>query len=580
MPWLAESTVQQVKQYNDIVGIIGNYLDLKRRGRNYIGLCPFHSERTPSFTVSPDKGIFHCFGCHESGDLISFIIKIDNLTFIEAIEKIAEQAGIEIEYDQSKSFESSQDDALKESVRHILYQIRLQFTQLLDTSPSAMNYLTRRGLSDETIKSFHLGYAAPAFNLLKWSEEQRFTTEQLKKTGLFFQTEQGALRSRFKNRIVFPIIDEMNRTIGFGGRVFELDQQGAKYVNSEESIVFNKRQTLYGISLAKSEIKKQKYTILVEGYMDVLICHQYGFKNVIAIMGTALTTEQAQKIKRLSSSIILCMDSDSAGQTAIERSCELLLQTQYQVKVMQLEAKDPAEFLMSHGRDAFQEHITNAVSIIDFMFDRACQKWSPKIIENIPKIIECIIPYLRAETERIIQTHYVQKVATVLNIEPELIMAKILNLKYNVRRGFSSSKNSQKSKRQKAEEFLIVFSATDLVLRKKIFSTISPDQLTDPLLSKIASKLIESESVNAVLIEGIKDANTKRHLTEIILKADALNLISPSENELEDYISLVISDQKEKRISEIKDQLKTLEKQGDEEGMTQLLQELHGLKIK
>ena len=580
MPWLAESTVQQVKQYNDIVGIIGNYLDLKRRGRNYIGLCPFHSERTPSFTVSPDKGIFHCFGCHESGDLISFIIKIDNLTFIEAIEKIAEQAGIEIEYDQSKSFESSQDDALKESVRHILYQIRLQFTQLLDTSPSAMNYLTRRGLSDETIKSFHLGYAAPAFNPLKWSEEQRFTTEQLKKTGLFFQTEQGALRSRFKNRIVFPIIDEMNRTIGFGGRVFELDQQGAKYVNSEESIVFNKRQTLYGISLAKSEIKKQKYTILVEGYMDVLICHQYGFKNVIAIMGTALTTEQAQKIKRLSSSIILCMDSDSAGQTAIERSCELLLQTQYQVKVMQLEAKDPAEFLMSQGRDAFQEHITNAVSIIDFMFDRACQKWSPKIIENIPKIIEYIIPYLRAETEHIIQTHYVQKVATVLNIEPELIMAKILNLKYNVRRGFSSSKNSQKSKRQKAEEFLIVFSATDLVLRKKIFSTISPDQLTDPLLSKIASKLIESESVNAVLIEGIKDANTKRHLTEIILKADALNLISPSENELEDYISLVISDQKEKRISEIKDQLKTLEKQGDEEGMTQLLQELHGLKIK
>ncbi len=580
MPWLAESTVQQVKQYNDIVGIIGNYVDLKRRGRNYIGLCPFHSERTPSFTVSPDKGIFHCFGCHESGDLISFITKIDNLTFIEAIEKIAEQAGIKIEYDQSKSFESSQDDALKESVRHILYQIRLQFTQLLDTSPSAMNYLTRRGLSDETIKSFHLGYAAPAFNLLKWSEEQRFTTEQLKKTGLFFQTEQGALRSRFKNRIVFPIIDEMNRTIGFGGRVFELDQQGAKYVNSEESIVFNKRQTLYGISLAKSEIKKQKYTILVEGYMDVLICHQYGFKNVLAIMGTALTTEQAQKIKRLSSSIILCMDSDSAGQTAIERSCELLLQTQYQVKVMQLEAKDPAEFLMSQGRDAFQEHITNAVSIIDFMFDRACQKWSPKIIENIPKIIECIIPYLRAETERIIQTHYVQKVATVLNIEPELIMAKILNLKYNVRRGFSSSKNSQKSKRQKAEEFLIVFSATDLALRKKIFSTISPDQLTDPLLSKIASKLIESESVNAVLIEGIKDASTKRHLTEIILKADALNLISPSENELEDYISLVISDQKEKRISEIKDQLKTLEKQGDEEGMTQLLQELHGLKIK
>ena len=596
MAWLADSTIQQVKHYPDIVGMISDYIDLKRRGRNYIGLCPFHSEKTPSFTVSPEKGIFHCFGCHESGDLITFVTKIDNLTFAETIEKIAERAGITVEHDTSNAsnasnaFKSPQDDALKESVRDILYQTRIQFSTLLHLPSTALQYLKRRGLTDETIKQFHLGYAAPEFNLLKWSQDQKFTLEHLKKTGLFFQTENGALVSRFKNRIVFPILDYMDRTLGFGGRVFEIDQRGAKYVNSEESIVFNKRHILYGISLAKAAIKKQNFTILVEGYMDVLMCHQYGIKNVVAIMGTALTIEQIQKLKRFSSSVTVCLDNDTSGQTAIERSCELLLHNQFHVKVMQLENKDPADFLLAQGADLFQTCIDTALSMIDFMLLRACQKWDSTIIENIPKIIDFIVPYLRSEKEAIIQRHYVQRIATELNIEPELIMAKIRNLRYNFRDGYSLIKSVKKSKRQKAEEFLVVFSAVDLKLREQIFKVISPDQFLDPLLSKLACKLVQSGDVNALLLDSVEDSALKKHLTQLILSADALNLATPLGEECNDYIQLIHSDEKENRVIEIKNQLKLLDDKGDkgdkddkgdkgnDEQITRLLQELHQLR--
>ena len=296
-------------------------------------------------------------------------------------------------------------------------------------------------------------------------------------------------------------------------------------------------------------------------------------------MGTALTNEQILKIKRYTSSILLCLDNDGAGQTAIEKSCELLLQSNCKVKIITLDAKDPADFLLSQGRELFESKINNAIQVLDFIISQSYKKWDNTILDNIPVIINFVTPYLRAEKERIIQNHYVQKMATTLNIEPELILAKIEKNNYNIKSNFSLIKNTKKSKNQKAEEFLIVFASIDLKLREKIFKVVKPEQFSDPLLSKIALELIKSNKINSELLESIKIENLKKELSQLILKADALKLNNPSEEEYNDYINLMINNNKEEEIKKIKNQLKEFEKEKNETKMAELLQKLHQIKI-
>lgn len=575
---LSDRTVEQVRQYQDIVGVISGYVSLKKRGRNYIGLCPFHSEKTPSFTVSPERRIFHCFGCHESGDLISFVQKVDNLSFVESIVSIANKVGIEVEEDESTTYSDPQSELRKQ-----LLDIMLLFSEAcmskMDDLSDAKDYFLKRGITEETIKEFGLGVCPSEFNVMEFFKENGFDVETLMKSGLFFKTDSGAIMPRFKNRLTFPVSDYQGRTIGMGGRVYQANQPGAKYVNSEETIVYNKRQLLYGLNKAKRGIKQFGYALLVEGYMDVIMAHQFGYTHAVASMGTALTSEQAQKIKRFTDIVYLAMDSDDAGQNAMERSYEVLSQYGITTYVVYLDSKDPADVLRDQGVDAFQVLLENAVPVIQFQFDRAIKRHDVTKIENVAKVIDEIIPLLKLEKETVIQRHYVQEFCKKLNVDEELVLAKLTNNSYILsKKKFHIDKN-KKSKIQIAEEYLLAISANSLESRQYVQGSVKPEDFSVQDHSDIFSFLLGTQLERNSLLETIQDGSMKSLLCQLLVESNDL-LVSKSAQFVDDCIKVVSSQKTTQRIQEIKGKIKMLEEVGDHEQLGGLLVELQQLNKK
>ncbi len=348
---VADSTIERVRQYEDIVSYISQYVTLKRRGKNHIGLCPFHSEKSPSFTVSADRHLWHCFGCHESGDLISFVQKMDNLTFMETIIRIAETVGISVEYDVAASNPYADE---RDTLRDIAIAYREYCKTQLLPGHYSHDYLVNRGVSLDIISQFQIGFQPRDFHAVEFCNEHRFEITQLLKSGLVFKTQEGAYIPRFKNRLMFPIFDHLGKVAGFSGRILDNESNAAKYVNSEDNVLFNKRKLLYGLDKAKSAIKQRKNALVVEGYMDVMMCHQYGFNHAIGIMGTALTTEQGQLLKRFTDTVYLALDSDVSGQQAIEKSYHVLRVLGLQLYVVKMALKDPADMLRDGDVEGFE----------------------------------------------------------------------------------------------------------------------------------------------------------------------------------------------------------------------------------
>ncbi|RAP37200.1 DNA primase [Candidatus Marinamargulisbacteria bacterium SCGC AAA071-K20] len=572
---LADETVNQVRDLPDIVPVIQEYVTLKKRGRNYIGLCPFHSERTPSFTVSPEKKIFHCFGCHESGDLIAFVSRLEHLNFTETIVFLAEKHGIDVVQEEGGGghFVPQGD---REKVREILLEVREKCKLFFKESTVSQQYLKKRGLNSENIALFHLGYSPDAFNWVDYFEEKDYSKDLLFKAGLIYQSENGDVLPRFRNRLLFPISDSHSRTVGFGGRRLD-DQKQAKYINSEETPHFNKRKILYGFDLAKSAIKKNNCVLVMEGYMDVITAHQFGFNYSVACMGTALTQEQVQLLKRLTSNVVLALDDDSAGQQSTERSFEILRQFDCQVKVIQLSGLDPADALQENGSEYFQKLIEDAIPMVEYKYHRALARHDKNVIENIPRIIDEVLPFLKAEKDPIVQDHYMKRIAKHLKVEPELVMAKIKKTGYNISRKLNLSTKSNKDKWVRAEEYLIFFSACSLDWRVKISEKISSTEFITAIHRKLFALIGESELVNERLVDSIEDADMKSMLSQIIMDAERKGFTEPRSNEWIDCIETVHNYSTKQRIAEIKQQLRE-EDINSTEVVTALLEELQMLK--
>ena len=576
---LAETTINQVRQFQGIVEVISDYVPLKKRGRNHVGLCPFHSEKSPSFTVSAEKQIWHCFGCHESGDLIAFVQKIDNLTFAETIRIIADRAGIEVIEDESNSNYSRQDDEDRKKVLEFLHALNAAFQASLKTSVSTQSYLKDRKLSHESIEQFQLGYADSSLNLIALAKEKGLPAQLLPKTGVVYQTDQGAIVSRFKNRLIFPVLDYQGRTVGFGGRVMAGNNSAAKYVNSEENPVFIKRNLIYGLYWAKRGIKAAGSILLMEGYMDVITAHQFGFTQSVASMGTAVTQSQAQKLKRFSDTIYLALDNDEAGQTAIERSFETLHQVGFKVLIVQLSEKDPADFLQENGPEAFQACIEAAESMVMFKFKRVLKRVNPTRIEQVPEILQTVIPFLRLEKDPIIQRHYVTQMAIILKIDEDLIMAKLSKTRYNVGQRLEFSKRATKSRFEKAEEVLLYLMVSNLSLREAIKEKLSLDEIVTQNYKFLATEVYQSTKQNIELFEDISEENASL-LRRIVVEVEQKELAEEVTQNWETYVDTVKSYHKEIRIKQIKDRLKELDQKGREEDVITLLEELQKLKFK
>lgn len=378
--YFSEELVSEIIEKNDIVDVISQYMNLKKRGRNYTGLCPFHSEKTPSFSVSQDKQLFYCFGCGVGGNVSTFIQKIEKMNYPESLMFLAERAGIEVKENISSK------DAEKAKRKQLLMKINKEaarfFYKNLINNPEAMKYLQNRGLSIDIIKKFGLGYSLNSWDGLKnFMVSKGIKPELLYSAGLLVKSNNnGSYYDRFRNRIMFPIIDLKGNVIAFGGRV--MDDSKPKYLNSPDTEIYNKGYNIYSLNLVKG-IKDLKNIIVVEGYMDAISLHQYGVNNAVASLGTAFTEQQAKLLKRYADEIIIAYDSDAAGQTATLRGLAILEKEGCNVKVIRLpKGKDPDEYIRKEGLDSFKKLIENSMSLIDYKIYNLKENTNIKEIEG------------------------------------------------------------------------------------------------------------------------------------------------------------------------------------------------------
>lgn len=413
---ISEDVISRVKELNDIVDVISETVRLKRAGRNYSGLCPFHNEKTPSFSVSSEKQIYKCFGCGEAGNVITFIMKVKNLTFPEAVEYLAKRANIPIDINDnnSKNKKSSYEKAYGLNVEAARF-----FFGNLKKNRSAMQYLINRGITEKTIRSFGLGFAEDDWTLLlRYLKRKGFTELDMLSAGLVIKSDKGTLYDRFRNRIIFPVFDHRGRVIGFGGRV--MDDSKPKYLNSPETVVFKKGINLYGLNFAIKN-NPDRYFIIVEGYMDCISLHQHGIKNAVASLGTALTSEQVRLMKRYADKAIIAYDSDLAGQAATLRGLEILKKGGFDVRVLTVpKGKDPDEFIRANGKEAFYTLIKNALPLIDYKLKRVEKNVNFKNQEEVINYVKDSARIL-AELDPIEMDIYIKKVAEKAHVNEQSI---------------------------------------------------------------------------------------------------------------------------------------------------------------
>ena len=422
------SAIDEVKQKTDIVEVIGQYVSLSKSGRNFRGLCPFHSEKHPSFFVYPEQGSWHCFGaCNTGGDAFSLIMRKEGIDFGEALRRLAERAGV--------SLPARAEPGPRRDEKERLYQVNEAATQyfhdLLLNSPAAekaRNYVAGRGLSLETVTKFKLGYSLNSWEALKQHlTDIGYTAEELMTAGLIIAADSGETHDRFRNRLMFPLCDLKGNVTGFGARV--LDDSLPKYVNSPQTPVFDKSSTLYGINLAAPAIRKQDTVIVVEGYLDVITAHQHGFDNVIATMGTAVTEKQINTLKRLSKNVILALDADEAGEEAMLRCVGYENILDAEMKVITLpRGKDPDD-VIREDPIVWQRLIAEARPVVDYTFDMITAGLDMTQAKDKTLATGKLLPIIAAIKEPIRQAHYLQKLAYLVNVTERRLEAELARLK-------------------------------------------------------------------------------------------------------------------------------------------------------
>ena len=419
----SDEVIEEVRNANDIVDIISQYVVLKRSGRNFFGLCPFHKEKSPSFSVSPDKQIFHCFGCGVGGNVIHFISQIEKVSFVESLQMLAERANITLPTLEG-SLEDNKTLELKAKIYKINELAAAFYHQNLynPSSKPAQEYVKKRKLDNKTLKKFLIGYSMQHDELFKYLQAQGFTEEEILLSNLAYKNQNGQVIDRFRKRLMFPIVDIKNRVIAFGGRV--LDDSKPKYINSSEGIVYSKGRNLYGLNLAKNSGKKE--IIIVEGYMDAVSLHQRGIDNVVASLGTALTEAQGRLLTRYGEKVIIGYDSDGAGEAATLRGLEILNNMGCDLRILQMEgAKDPDEYVIKYGTGQFNLLVEKAISLVEFKIKVLKKNLNLENANDKIKFLNEIAKILSKVSSKIEQEVYIEKISKEYDISKEAIYAQI-----------------------------------------------------------------------------------------------------------------------------------------------------------
>lgn len=418
----SQDIMEEIKARNDIVGVVSEYVKLDRRGSNYMGLCPFHKEKTPSFSVSSTKQLFYCFGCQKGGNVINFISLAEGLDYGDSIRLLAERAGITLP--ESNNKDEEQKHLVRQSIIEANTEAAKFFFSNLSKSEVAMNYLKKRGISDKTIRSFGLGYSEDSgYSLYNHLKKKGFKDDLLIKSGLVLESKNGGLYDRFRNRVMFPIFDVMGKVIGFGGRV--LDDSVPKYLNSPETPVYNKGRNLYALNFARKQ--KNKQLIIVEGYMDVISLHQYGVTNVVATLGTALTENQGRLLKKYCEEVIISFDADGAGRNAALRGLDILNGVGCRMRVLTIpDGKDPDEFVKKNGTTKFLSLVNNAVTLVEYKVNSLKKDIDTNTLEGKIDFLDKLSVILSKVDNLVERDIYIKKFAGQYGITPEALKAEVI----------------------------------------------------------------------------------------------------------------------------------------------------------
>ena len=436
----SDELLDEIKSRNDIYDVVSQYVALKRKGRNYFGVCPFHNEKSPSLSVSPDKQIFHCFGCGVGGNVLHFISKIENISFVESVQLLAERAGVELP--KLSGGEDEKTLELKKKVYDVNKAAAEFYHENLykPTSKEAQNYIKKRKLGNNTLKSFLIGYAGTNNELLAYLKAKGFKEEEMLASCLIGKSQKGNLYDKFRDRIMFPIQDTRNRVIAFGGRVLiseaerkkaeqESGRPNPKYINSPENIVYSKGRNLFGLNVARrGQTGMLKRILIVEGYMDAISLYQRGITNVVASLGTALTDNQARLLRKSSEQVILGYDADGAGQAAIIRAMDILKSMDVDIRVLQLndkECKDPDEYILKNGPERFKKCMDDALSVVEYKIKVLKQNLDLENINDKIKFLNEIAEVLSKVENTMEREIYIDKISKTYNISKEAIYGEV-----------------------------------------------------------------------------------------------------------------------------------------------------------
>ncbi|MEI6132223.1 MAG: DNA primase [Bacillota bacterium] len=505
--YVSEVMIDEIRSANDIVDFVSEYVQLEKRGKDYFGLCPFHREKTPSFSVIPNKQIYYCFGCNKGGNVLHFIMEIEKLDFKEALKTLADRAKITLP--DMNSATNEKEIMLKKEIAELNREAARFFynTFLSDEGSGAREYLAKREITTKTSRHFGIGYAPNEWDgLYKAALERGFSKEAISSSGLFSLNKNGGFFDKFRNRLMFPIFNITGSVIAFGGRLID-DSDGPKYMNSPETPVYSKGRHLYALNFAKAVQSKQLF--VVEGYMDVIAMHQSGFSNTVASLGTALTENQARLLKKYAEEIVICYDSDAAGQAATLRGLDILKNVGCTVKVLTItDAKDPDEFIRKNGNAAFKKLASKADSLVEYKVSKLKEKYTEDTVDGRKALILEIAQVLLQVDVSVEREMYIEKFAKENNISEsalqELVDTKLgrtpstgLGKKTGGLRSESSGKLSESRTYSKCvydERMLIAFLCMDNNLLKVVEKKISKDDFTgeeNKMLAEIVFSALE-----------------------------------------------------------------------------------------
>ncbi|RMG01047.1 MAG: DNA primase [Nitrospirae bacterium] len=553
--------LEEIKSRLDIVDFISEHLDLRRSGSNFKALCPFHNEKTPSFMVSPEKQIFHCFGCGTGGDIVTFVMKYEGLPFVDAVKRLSARAGISIDEPRRQGGHRSgisRSDLLETNKKATLF-----FRKKLFETPLAINYLKDRGITEDTSQTFSLGFAPPGrTNLLEHLLKDGVKEEVILRAGLCKDTENGRIDT-FRNRIIFPITNISGEVIAFGGRAIKKDFPGPKYINSPDTPLFHKSSALFGLSHARKEIAKKGYVILMEGYLDVITSYQAGIKNAVAPLGTALTDGQVRRLKNLTRNALLVFDSDDAGIKATRRALKLLYKNGITGKVLLLApGDDPDSFIRKHGAKGFRSLFPHSKGLVEFFLT---------LNEDRVDILREVLYIISDIKDAILRGELIRELSEKTDL-PEAFLREELR---GIRTGDEKERITLLKGEDTPERHLLGIFINYPDYRSKIKEALLPELFYSQKYKQIFEKLFSTDFKE---ISEIKDIFTDEEFSSITSSAISCDIDSEEIGKnIDDSVAKLYNMRKKRRIKEIESNLRIAEKSGDDKKVDTLKKELDKL---